>query len=241
MGMDLDLYVDDESIESLYLSRRFKDEIVFDSYLGFNFFLTSEEISIITPNVLGEITIGEKKPFKPKDKSRILDKISNGLVGGGSLNNVDKIFEEFLVTSEKVEDRERDPVMLKSVLLKVEQTLKLKSDDLPLVHSIYSEKDCNDEISTVMVKGVKSYIEGDLFYEKNYDRIRNKIQVKSYADDFGKVNFLIDVASKVIIDGIEYYTKSITKAQQFEGDFKLCYDFLDTAINQNKKVFWEFG
>lgn len=33
MGMDLDLYVDDESIESPYLTRSFKDEIIFENYI----------------------------------------------------------------------------------------------------------------------------------------------------------------------------------------------------------------
>ncbi|MEM6377631.1 MAG: hypothetical protein AAF705_05415, partial [Bacteroidota bacterium] len=65
MGVDLDLYVADGSITSPYLSKAFKNELIFEFYyLKLGAFLNKEEIKIVSPNSQGEITIGEQKPLK---------------------------------------------------------------------------------------------------------------------------------------------------------------------------------
>ncbi|WP_348737402.1 hypothetical protein [Tenacibaculum sp. 190524A02b] len=208
MGMDLDLYVYDGSVESQCFSRSFKDEIIFDWYVGFESFLTKKEIEIVSPNTYGEIIIGEGK---------------------------------YIITSDKVVDRERNPYKLKEVLVKIEQYMKTKSSELPLVHFIYEDFNFKEELYSLNIDGVESIIEGDLFYYENYEKVRNKIQFKSYLEDYGKIDFLIEVTPQIEINNQRFYTRSITKAKLFEGEFKQCYDFLDEAIKQNKKVLWEFG
>lgn len=206
--MDLDLYVYDGSIESPYFSRSFKDEVIFDWYLGFESFLTKKEIEIVSPNTYGEIIIGEGK---------------------------------YIITSEKVVDRERNPCILKEVLVKIEKYMKMKSMELPFVHFVYEGFNFKEKLYSIKIDEVESIIEGDLFYYENYEKVRNKIQLKSYLGDYGKIDFLIEVTPQIEINNQRFYTRSITKAQQFEGEFKKCYDFLDEAIKQNKKVLWEFG
>lgn len=239
--MDLDLYVDDESIESPHLSRRFKDEIIFDWYLNFESFLSEEEIKLVSPNTYGEITMGEKKPFKEIDKSKFLDKIYDAVMGKGSFGKVNDLFDDFLITSEKVEDRERDPKKLKNVLKKIQIQLINKSSEFPLIHSVFKTKELKEEIGYVMIDNVKAHIEGDLYHYDDYKRIRNKIHIKSYFEDFGKIDLYVDVKPEIQINDITYFTKSITKADQFEKEFDACFDFLEQAIKANKKILWEFG
>lgn len=72
MGQTLDLFVSDDSIESPYISRSFKDEVIIHpSYFSLEDFLSEDEIKIITPNSTGEITIGNKRPVKDSDISYI--------------------------------------------------------------------------------------------------------------------------------------------------------------------------
>lgn len=235
--MDLYLYVEAESIESPYLTRDFKDEIFFEfNYLKFSEFLNEEETKIVSPNVYGEIAIGKKKPFKKREKLRFLRNITKVITGKKSFRIIDNLFDEYLITSEKLQDRERDPKLLKEVLQKIQNYLIEKSADFPLVHSVYTTKELKDEIYYVTIGNIEGAIEGDLFYYDDYDKVRNKIHVKSYLEDYGKIDFLVEVKPTIQINDISYYTKSISKAEQFEKEFKACYDFLDKAIKANKKV-----
>lgn len=241
MGMNLDLYVNDGRIQSPYLSKSFKDEIIFEWYINFKEFLNEEEIKIVTPNIFGEITIGEKKTFEEKDKDKLFSTIAKAITEKKSLDSINDLFNEFLITSHRVEDRERDPEKLKKVLKKVENQLIAKSTVLPLVHTVYETEELIDEIEYLMIEDVKAHIEGNLFYYENYHSVRDKIHVKSYHDDFGKIDFYVEVKPEIKIDNKTYFTKTLTKAEQFKDEFKLCYYFLDQAIKANKKVLWEFG
>jgi hypothetical protein len=241
MGMSLDLYVNDGSIQSPYLSKAFKDEIIFEWYINFKEFLNEEEIKIVTPNIFGEITLGEKKPLEEKDKSKFFSTIAKAITGKKSLDSINDLFDEFLITSHKVEDRERYPEKLKEVLKKVENQLITQSTVLPLVHTVYETEELIDEIEYLMIEDMKAHIEGNLFYYENYHSLRDKILIKSYYDDFGKIDFYVEVKAEIQIDNKTYFTNTITKAAQFKDQFQLCYDFLDQAIKANKKVLWEFG
>lgn len=243
MGMDLDLYLEDEGIESPYLSRSFKDEIVFEWYIRHSDFLTEEEVKVMSPNPLGEVIVGEKKKFTEIDKKRALSKVLSSLRGKGKLNDVDKFLDDFMVKSEKVEDRERDPVVLKRALLKTENYLEENGTSLPVVHTIYKHIDCrgDDIVGFVMINGAKGIIEGDLFWEKNYSELKDKIRIKSYLEDYGKLDFYLQVRPIMFIGNKKYYAKTTTKAEQFRSDFERCYNFLEEAIRQNRKVLWEVG
>ena len=115
MGLSLDLYVEDGSIISPFLPRSFLDEITFEWYFQFSEFLIEEEIKIVSPNTIGEIIIQEKNNISDEDKKRILLKLGDAFVGTGSLEDANKAFDEFLITSDKIEDRERDPHFLKEL------------------------------------------------------------------------------------------------------------------------------
>jgi len=239
--MDLDLYVHDKSIESPDIARSFKDEIIFEWYLKLNDFLLDEEIKVVTPNTYGEITIGEKKPLEKKDNAKILFKLSKILFGKERFNSINDIFNEYLIISEKVEDRERNPENLKQALKKIENHLIKNSTKLPVVHSIYEDRQLKKEVNQLEIGGINVNIEGDLFYLDNYKYLRNKIQLKSYLDDYGKIDDLIEVKPEIQINNKIYYTKTKTKAEQFENEFKKCFSFLDKAIKLKKKILWEFG
>jgi|GEM_PF-2762572 len=239
MASTLELYVSDGSIATPYLSRAFKDELIFEWYISFKVFLTAYEIKMISPNPLGKITLGEKKKPNMFQMSEIIKKASDMISGKGIQNNPDALFDEFLITSEKLEDRERDPKVLNSIFQKIEAYLMEQAAHLPLVHTLHKNKSLDDEVNRLIIDDVEAHVEGDLFYYEDYPKVRNKIHLKSYYDDFGKVNLYVDATPEVHIAGQKYYSKTITKAQQFAGEFKLCYDFLNQAIKQNKKVLWE--
>jgi hypothetical protein len=239
--MELYLSTADNSIDSPYISKAFYDEIISEWYIKFADFLTEDEVKIVRPNILGEITIGQKKEFKLKDQSSLIDKIANVISGKQSAKSVNAIFDEFLITSTKIEDRERDPELLKSTLQKIEDYLQENADTLPLMHSLYDSETLENEVERITIDGIEALVEGDLFYDSDYANIRNKLQIKSYYDDFEKINLKLTVTPEIVINNKTYYTKSISKASHFKYEFKQCYDFLNQAIAQNIKVLWEFG
>lgn len=239
--MDLDLYVADESIVSNYLSRSFMREIIFEGHVKFKDFLNKEEEEIIRPNTAGEIYLGRKREATFFEKVKMPFILHKAMKGKITVEEINKLSDKLVHRSEKIEDRERDPEKLKEALKKTEQYLQEKSNELPLVHSVYKTENLKESVGTVMVNDVKAHIEGDLFYYDNYKEIRNKIHLKSYHEDFGKVDFFIDVAPKIEINQKTYFTKSITKAEQFAESFEDCYSFLEEVIKNNKKVLWEFG
>jgi hypothetical protein len=63
----------------------------------------------------------------------------------------------------------------------------------------------------------------------------------SNCSDYGKIDLHIEVKEKIEINNKVYFTKTITKSEQFENEFKKCYVFLNEAIKNDKKVLWEFG
>ena len=241
MGIDLDLYIEDKSINSPYLTRSFKDEIIFEWYIKFSDFLSEEENKIISPNTYGEIILGKKREATLFEKAKIPFLLNKAINGKMSIENINKLRDQLVHRSEKIEDRERDPNQLKEALKKVENHLILNKDKLPLVHFVFETKELKDEINYVMIDGIESEIKGDLFFYENYSNIRNSIHVQSYLDDYGKIDLHIEVKEKIEINNKVYFTKTITKSEQFENEFKKCYVFLNEAIKNNKKVLWEFG
>lgn len=61
MGTILDLRVADESIEGPDISKSFKDEIHFESYIEYKNFLSKEDMSILSSTSDGEIVLGKKR------------------------------------------------------------------------------------------------------------------------------------------------------------------------------------
>lgn len=239
--MDLSLCVADDSIESPSFLRAFLEEAIFEQHLKHATFLKEEEIALAHPNTAGEITIGEKKAFKKRDQIKVLSSILKMLTGKKSKQHPRTLLDEYLVTSNKIEDRERDPHALKAVLQKIEQELIAQADRLPLVHTLYETAALEEAILYLEIDGISCDVEGDLHYEEVYGpALRNKIQIKSYLEDYGKVDFYVQAAPTVMINQQTYFCVSSTKAEQFAPAFQRCYDFLDLAIAANKKVLWEF-
>jgi len=239
--MDVDLYVEDESINSPFLIKSFIDEIIFERYLNFTDFLNTEENKIIRPNTYGEIVLGKKREASLAEKLKIPFILNKALKGNISVEEINKLRDKLVVRSEKIEDRERDPKRLKEALKKVESYLILNENKLPLVHFVYETKQLINEINHVMINDIESHVEGDIFFYDNYSELRNKIHIKSLHKDQGKVDIYIDIKPEIRIDSKVYFTKTITKGKQFEEQFNKCYNFLDIAIKNNKKVLWEFG
>lgn len=242
MGTELELYTSDESIESPFIHKSFLREIIWEDYFKFDAFLTAEEIKIIQPNIYGEIVLGKNRKPTILEKARLPFILNKAIKGKITAEEINKLRDKIVHRSEKIEDRERNPVLLKQVLEKVEKYLIDTKDQLPLVHYLYEQENAifDDYLYEIEINGVYCNIEGDLFFYKNYETIRNKIHLKSYQEDYGNVDFFIEVEKEMLIDNQVYYSQSISKAEQFENEFKKCYDFLDEAISRNQKVLWEF-
>lgn len=241
MGMDLDLYVADESIDSPFLTRSFKDEIIFERYIKFANFLDEEALKIVRPNIYGEIVLGKKREATFIEKAKIPFLLNKAMKGKTSVEEINKLRDKLVYRSTKIVDRERDPRKLKEALKKIEQHLSLNKDALPLVHFVYKTKALKDEMYSVIIDGVESHLKGDLFFYDNYSELRNKIHIEQYPDDSEKISFYIDVKTEIQINNTVYFTKSIPKSEQFEEEFKACYHFLDEVIKKDKRVLWEIG
>lgn len=211
MGLELDLDTSDYSFDGLRLPKDFKNQIILQWYFKFNTFLSLEEEKIIEPNAHGEINLGLKHPS-----------------------------DRFFMTSTKICDRERSPKLLKDALLKTEQYLLQNSEQLPLVHKVYSSPilRVENELEVIVLDGIETHLGGDLYYYDDYNGVRNKIHARSY-DDNRTHDFMINVTPIVTIGDQEYWTKTVTKADQFKAEFEKCYHFLDLAIKENKMVLWE--
>lgn len=238
MGVELDLSVADECIESPFLHRAFLEEIVWASYINLEEILTKGECDVFSPNGCGEVTIKVKKKHNLLDRAKSYYLLYKAAKGTLSLEEANRFRNRFVEISEAVEDRERNPVLLKQVLMKVEQFLKNNVAQLPLVHQIYTEI-ADEPIDYIDVDGIWCRVEGDLWHEDNSIENRNKIRIKSYGEDYGKIDLLLPIAPKMKIGGTSYQVKSLSKAAQFEKDFSKCYTFLDEAIEKNKKILWE--
>lgn len=237
--MDLELYVEDESIDSPFLQKAFIEEIFSPiSYLILEEFLTKEEVEILTPNPYGEIILGKKAGHTVKDRARTYQLLYQSMQPRKvSIDTINNFRDKFVHRSEALVDRERDPILFKKALSKIEHYMQTNSNHLPLVHTLYDSK---EEAYFIKVNGVSCVVEGNLWLEKEYSKKREYIRIKSYNEDYGKVDWLLSIAEEMSIGGVVYTSKSITKAQQFEEDFKKCYDFLDRAIEANKGILWEY-
>lgn len=163
MSIELDLFVADESIESPWLSRSFLNEIIFENYIQFDDFLTGDEYDIIKPNAEGEVILGEKRKATLLEKAKLPFIIHKAMKGKITVEEINALNDKLVHRSEKIEDREREPLPLKCVLKKVEEYLIRNSDTLPLVHSLFEEETLENEVFDIEVNGVIAKIKGDLF------------------------------------------------------------------------------
>lgn len=145
--------------------------------------------------------------------------------GGGSLSELKK--------------REKDPDKLRSVLVKIQKHIKQNSSNLPLIHSVYKEKGFEKSIGSVIINDIPVSIHGDLYYYDNYEKVREKIHLKSWNEYLGQVDYFLEVKPEIVIDGKIYFVKSITKAEYYEYAFEDCFNFLDIAVKMNKNILFE--
>jgi len=242
MGIDLDLFVADESIESPILSRAFLEEMIWEQHLKHQDFLSAEEEKILRPNLAGEIVFGKKREATFLEKAKLPFMLHKALKGKITVEQINKLRDKLVHRGEKIEDRERDAKSLKEVLEKVESYFILLADQLPLSHFLYEEEGASrhEFVYRIEIEGVACHVEGNNFLHKNYPELRDQINLKSYGDANGKVDRWLKVKPLMFIDGQKYYARSITKAEEFREEFQKCYDFLDQAIKYQKKVLWEF-
>lgn len=241
MSIELSLSFSDESLDGPNFSRAFREEVIFSGHIDFSTVLNQEEEKILQPNEEGSIVVGQKKSFKKRHQLKLWGLLLKLLKGKESQQQLNKFLDEFSNNSELLEDRERDPQALKAALQKVEQAFIQQSAQLPLVHLVYEDPECQEEVYGVEIEGITAHVEGDLFFYEHYETaLRGNIWVKSYLEDYGKIDLKIPVAPEIQINQQTYYTKTITKAEQFAPEFQAFYDFLELAIAQHKKVLWEW-
>lgn len=241
MAVELELYDKDESIESPRLSRAFLEEILLEWYIDLKSILSQAEYKIAMPNSDGEVVLGYKRKPNFFDKLQSINFIRKAQKGTISVETVNKHRNKLIIRSEKIEDRERCPHSLKKLLKLIQSSLQENCSDFPLIHKLFDSNQLNNEICSLVFNGVEASVHGDLFHYEKYNLLRNKFHLKSYLGDYGKVDEYIEVKPKLIIEGRKYFSKTITKAKQFEQDFNRCYNYLNKAIASNIKVIWEFG
>ncbi|MGD1846775.1 MAG: hypothetical protein ACFB10_15405 [Salibacteraceae bacterium] len=130
--MELDLYTADDSIEAPYLSKSFLHTLLMKRHGPYDF-LNLEEASVIALNEHGIITLGRRRKatwWEKKKAPWVLPWLKYRAFNGKiSHAEADAIIDRFYIRSTKVEDRERDPQLLKTALQKVEWHLKTNQSD----------------------------------------------------------------------------------------------------------------
>lgn len=247
MGVSLDLYISDgseEPQESLAISKRFYEQVVCDWKIIYDAseILTKEEKNLIRPNEYGQINIASTADLP--NREAYLNHLQDLIAGKPNILSLDEYLIENKVVSEKISDRERDPLAMLGVLRKIEAYIRENIDTLPLIHDLYEAKDelgnVGKSISSIEVGGIKACVEGDLYFEDDYASIRKKIRLKSYSEDFGKVNLYVDVKPEIEIEGKVYFCHTRSVYQLFEQEFTQIYTILEQAIEEGKKVLWEY-
>jgi len=149
--MNLELYVADESIESPSLSDTFLTELLWEQYFTLEDFLTSKEAFIARPNPYGEIVFGKKRESTFLEKAKISYILNKAMKGKITVDEINKLRDKFMDRSEKVEDRERNPLELKRVLEKVEK--HIENEDLIKVRFDNDFEKCYDFLNqTIKLK-----------------------------------------------------------------------------------------
>lgn len=241
MGAALHLYVADNSIESPMLSRSFKDEIIYEGYFRHGDILPKEDSLLLEPNPYGHITIGQKKKMRMKDRIGLIRKLAMSINGKAQTDPAEAL-DEYLETSEAPEDRQRDPDLLQLAFQQVFAFMKKTAGKLPLLHTVHTRPDrsLKNKIEFITIDKKEYYLDGNLFYYRNYPAWRHKLLVQAHGDKVDK-NFHVEVKPEINLGGQRLYTRTITKAEEFAPEFAGIDTFLQQAIKENKKVFWEIG
>lgn len=239
MGMTLELFTADENDGGHSFPRRFMDDILF--WGKYDECLSQEEQNIILPNSFGEIHLKHKRGKTLWNKIKLLAKAWKMAEGQRNRNSISVLYTHLKSNSQGIKDRERDAKLLKSALEKVQQYWYENAEYLPVVHYVYSTKECilHRSITSVMINGMEVVIDGDLSRFDN--SLRDKIHIKSYGDNHGKSDFYIIVTPEIILGEQIFYTQTVSKIEVYKEIFDDIYAFLDEVIALDKKVLWEFG
>lgn len=245
MGVALYLQIASESEEGIILSHRFLEQVIRDWGVLFKHaaFLTNDEIKALRPNECGQVRIGSTSSLTTVKREEYLEILRNMMRGNAGMGAENNLLIKEGVISEKIADRARDPKVLLEIIQKIEHYMIENAHQLPLVHLLYKSKEAllaHDEEYYISVNEVKSAVEGDLYHEDNYEEKRNKIRIKSYDQDGGKVDFYLGIKPVLEIGGSSYFTKTISKAEQYREDFKRISTFLEQAVVNKEKVLWEY-
>lgn len=238
--MEVHLDVADESIEGVMLPKSFYREIYSEATSSYSYFLTKEEQNIISPNEYGEIVLGYKRKPNAWDRFQSVRMLHKALKGKITIKEINKHRDKLVIRSEKVKDRERDPLAYKMVWEKIIRRMQEYKDEFHLVHNVYKDEACKEEVYSVLINGLKVNLEGDLYYYDKYEEVRNKLHLRCYHDDYGKYDEYVEVKPQIEIDGKTYYTRTIGKEEQHEHRFTQIFTFLDKAIQQNKRILCEY-
>ncbi len=243
MGWDLTLNVSDRSIEGPSLGRGFFYEIVWGRLFDLDAILTDEEREILEPNESGKVVLGGKKRLTAWDWFKILRNMKLSLFGSKrGFGHVGAVFDHMLDISEAVEDRERDPLLLKKVLEKLQRHLIDHAADLPHVHYVFRDPERTEQVTYITIDGIEYEIDGaveDAYEPEDYETYRNKIELRTrYTSPTDRM--LIDVLPQITIDELVYYTRTLSIAEYYADQFLVTFDFLDEAARLGKKVLWEY-
>ncbi|MDO1451859.1 hypothetical protein Q0590_36660 [Rhodocytophaga aerolata] len=246
MGVLLYLNIANESDEDgVILSRCFLEQVIYNWNLIFKHesFLTKGEIESIYPNECGEVYIANTTSLTADKREEYLERLREMMRGEAGMGYEREFLIREKIISEEIADRARDPITLLHIIRKIEFYMNDNREQLPLIHKVYkSEEDLllDDDVLYLLIDGIQCNVEGDLYYEDDYLKLRNKIRIKSYGEHGGKFNFYVEVNPIVRIGGTDYLTKTISKAEEFAEEFNRITTFLEQAIVSNRKVLWEY-
>lgn len=119
MALDADLYLADESIDPPDISKRFLEDVIWSYEIDYDAFLTKKERDILRPNPWGEIVLGRRREANFFEKLMLPFVMKKALKGNLTVEEINKKRDKLVIRSEKIEDRERDPVFFKSALNKL--------------------------------------------------------------------------------------------------------------------------
>ncbi|MDX1479814.1 MAG: hypothetical protein R3301_19020 [Saprospiraceae bacterium] len=247
--MGIDLYVStSDKAQSITVSRFFLREVI-NGLSGphercdFRGVLSQEEHQCILPNELGEVIVATKRA-SPRAWIRMLRLMLRNV----QATSFEDPFEHMFEYSDRIEDRERDPVALRAVIMKLREHIRRYPEKFPLWHRIYrTQRDLERDqpMDEVIFEDEDVHVSasGTVCYCDEYPDVRNKVLVHTKrknepAGDIKRV--FVPVAPTMVIHGVQVFTRSLTMEEMCRYDFDLIMGFLDVAIENDRKVLWEY-
>jgi len=131
-----------------------------------------------------------------------------------------------------------NPSDLISVHEKVKKYLKENKDTLPFeIHIDFERMEKEGITPDLIIKGSRCWIKGDSLYHN----VSEKIEIVNYPMEPIEIDFWIDYAEEIEIDGKMYFLKKETQFEKFADTIDKVIEFCEIANEKDEEIYWLYS